>query len=1240
MMPVPEEDSPEAKIAELEKLVQEIEQQRTVLGDVVAELAIARLQAQITALKAQSIGDLEAAYLRRIVDSLGSLRLSAIDPKVADPSGSGINFTAIYVSLSTTLHLASREGLLRQTQFPSSIDDLVHMSAIGALARHPRLVLLGDPGSGKSTFVNYVTTCLANARLQRSREWLARLEDWPHGPLLPVLVRARDLARTIEVAKTPSSARALLSHIEQELAYWNLTDYLPDLQKTLHEGEAILLVDGLDEVPVVEQLRERIWRTVEDFAITFPRCRTLVTCRTYAYERQIQGFVNANLQPFSQEQITHFIDYWYAEIAASRGLRRDDAQGRAELLKQAIFHRTQLEELARNPMLLTLIASLHTWYGRLPEERGELYASAVDLLLDRWESPKIARDSTGLTTAVQPGLAEWLRVDRYAIRAALNQLAFEAHRDQYQLEGTADIAEDKLTSLLMSAARNPDINPVRLVEYLRDRSGLLVQRGAEVYTFPHRTFQEYLAAGYVVDQDYPDFLVKLVRSDPERWREITLLAASIAARGSSYAVWALVEALCPTDQLESEVDWMSLIIAAEILVEVKPSLLEQSWPKQQRIQFLLTRLLTEGQLNIHERARAGELLAILGDPRPGTGVLANGLPDVSFVQVPAGSFVMGSDPQKDEGAYDDELPQHIVDLPTFLISRYPITNAQYYAFVADGGYDNPRYWSREGWAWRIGENKADSSSEPAEMRGRPLPLDSRSQIPTRPAVGLSWYEATAYCHWLTEKLKASGKLDAFEQVRLPTEAEWEKAARGTDGRIYPWGNAWYGKYGNCLETGIGLATAVGTFPWGSSPYGVEDMAGNVWEWTNSAVARFPYNPADGREDPETDKPRVIRGGSWRSYPTQVRAASRAGLMAGDRRDDVGFRVVIAPLIKTDYPIGVSRVLSPVLEFFVSAGFAVYESSQNEGILVPQDTYSLRRFGPKVYIRVESERVVRREDINALVEATRERYEGQLSGRAAFIVLDTRLDIGARLEMFTCRFSDNFTIIPFTVAQLQQAVQTDSCSTMLKSVLGDYLGETDLYESRWPVSDVLGFFGRKPVIDTIQSILDRGEHVALFGLRKMGKTSLMNYQQDELPYPMAVLSLQDVPNPSEIFREAVTEWRKALLQRLPGSKIPDLNLTSGGIPSDVKAAFRSDTQTLLDLLEKHKIAPRLVLCLDEIDEIVPSEGASSESITAFRDLMGFLRGVATRLGSLNLIVCGMRPDINRVNYWHYLCTLTR
>jgi hypothetical protein len=235
-------------------------------------------------------------------------------------------------------------------------------------------------------------------------------------------------------------------------------------------------------------------------------------------------------------------------------------------------------------------------------------------------------------------------------------------------------------------------------------------------------------------------------------------------------------------------------------------------------------------------------------------------------------------------------------------------------------------------------------------------------------------------------------------------------------------------------------------------------------------------------------------------------------------------------------------------------------------------------------------------------------------------------------MYAYRFSDRFTIVPFSAPQLRQALQTDSCPTVLADVLGDYLGKKDLYESHSPVSDVLGFFGREWIINTVRSALDGGDHIGLFGLRKMGKTSLLNYLRDQVPYPVAVLSLQDVHEPIHIYRVAVEEWRKALSLRLPGTPIPDLLLARPTLPADPESAFSSDMQTLLSLLEARKALPRLVLCLDEIDEIVPSDESSSESIAAFRKLMGFLRGIAARLKALNLIVCGMNPDVNRVNRW--------
>ena len=151
-----------------------------------------------------------------------------------------------------------------------------------------------------------------------------------------------------------------------------------------------------------------------------------------------------------------------------------------------------------------------------------------------------------------------------------------------------------------------------------------------------------------------------------------------------------------------------------------------------------------------------------------------------------------------------------------------MTNAQYAAFVRAGGYRQRRYWTAAGWRWREGDDVVAP-----EDYGEPYNLANH------PVVGVSWYEAVAYCRWLTEALRAAGELDEGETVALPGEAEWEKAARSADGRSYPWGDAPDPDRANYDDTGIGATSAVGCFPGGASPYGVEDLSGNVWEWCHT-----------------------------------------------------------------------------------------------------------------------------------------------------------------------------------------------------------------------------------------------------------------------------------------------------------------------------------------------------------------------------------------------------------------------
>ncbi|MCB0055043.1 MAG: SUMF1/EgtB/PvdO family nonheme iron enzyme, partial [Caldilinea sp.] len=244
----------------------------------------------------------------------------------------------------------------------------------------------------------------------------------------------------------------------------------------------------------------------------------------------------------------------------------------------------------------------------------------------------------------------------------------------------------------------------------------------------------------------------------------------------------------------------------------------------------------------------------------------------------------------DPQAWDHEQPQHEVLIPyDFRMARYPITNAQYRCFVDAGGYAAERYWAeaRAAGVWQDGW--VEGRSGPEEY-GEPFALANH------PVVGVTWYEALAFTRWLSDALHEQGKLPKGWQVRLPSEAEWEKAARGADGRRYPWGETLTPQHANFDETRIGATNAVGCFPLGAGPHRCEEMSGNVWEWTRSLWANYPYDPADGRErlDAGPDMRRVMRGGSFLNNDWNVRCAARSRYDPNFPYGYFGFRVVLSP----------------------------------------------------------------------------------------------------------------------------------------------------------------------------------------------------------------------------------------------------------------------------------------------------------------------------------------------------------
>jgi len=268
-----------------------------------------------------------------------------------------------------------------------------------------------------------------------------------------------------------------------------------------------------------------------------------------------------------------------------------------------------------------------------------------------------------------------------------------------------------------------------------------------------------------------------------------------------------------------------------------------------------------------EQLRAYIYLTSRAAPQPTPEEVVREAFEPQMVRIPAGEFLMGTE-EEDVDAIskkysierkyiERETPQHEIFVEEFEIGKYPVTNFEYRAFVQDTGHEPPRHWEGDQYPEELGDH---------------------------PVVYVTWHDAVAYCEWLSEK--------TGQPYRLPTEAEWEKAARGTDGRQFPWGDEWDASKCNTREGGPGTTTPVGQYsPHGDSPYGVTDMAGNVWEWCSSLFQDYPYDLDDGREDLEAGGVRVLRGGSWLHSQDFARCVERLRNYPDLSNHYLGFRLV-------------------------------------------------------------------------------------------------------------------------------------------------------------------------------------------------------------------------------------------------------------------------------------------------------------------------------------------------------------
>ena len=613
-----------------------------------------------------------------------------------------------------------------------------------------------------------------------------------------------------------------------ELLYQALPDLPGDVphERWLERFESentLVLFDGLDEVPAGSDdeidRREIIVAAVETFRAAHPKCRVLVTCRVKPYREgssRLSGCPVYLLAPLDDDRVRLFCERWYDELARVGRLLDSEANDRRERLLAALQVRPVLREMSGTPLLLTMLGRVNA-RSRLPEGRAELYGECVEQLLWEWERQKRGGVDSLVSLLEQPGVEKpGAALTRADFERVLWELTWNAHGKSGK-EETVDLPFDALRQALAEIHPGRDTGWAwanRVLELMRERGGLLVESQPDVFTFPHRSFQEYLACRWLLEQGNAPSTAGSLAAD-DAWGEVILLSCGyLASQGRFADLQAILNELVASQEPQKPKEWLRVLLAGRAWIEFGPHRAQGRTGEEltSKVPGLLTRLMQHPDLPPQQRLEAGLLAADLGD-------LPQDLDD--WVEIPADTL---------------EYP--------FKIGKYPVTNAQFRRFVAAGGYDREKGWfseeaQHEIIAW---EERIAQGGWPDGPRYENFPRYNR---PTLPVTAISWYEAVAYAAWMTEQLRENAQIGAEESVRLATVAEWQRACGGTGERTYSWNGEFDAKKVNSTESGLGGPTPVHMYPAGATPEGIFDLTGNVWEWTADKASETSYRLVGG-----------------------------------------------------------------------------------------------------------------------------------------------------------------------------------------------------------------------------------------------------------------------------------------------------------------------------------------------------------------------------------------------------------
>ncbi len=790
---------------------------------------------------------------------------------------------------------------------------------------YPALALLGEPGAGKSTLLRKLARQIVEQCIEDSSDYL------------PIFV-------SLSEHESGRPLNFLRQHWKSLLGFDGLDDELA-------KGKVWLFLDGLNEMPDY-QTRKTEWKAFLHQYCTSSGNRALISCRIADYGEGVD-LPRLTIHEMDDERIQQFLK--------KRNPDHADALWNA-LEKDRDEERGRMYEVAKIPFWLVMISRLSDRDG-LPRNRAGLISKFIDRWLDYESGERIGGhiitdDQRKAFLNAMTHLA-WMGLSRsqnYVFDMKEARKLLGAKQTVFNADHVVELAQD-CSVLSLEPPHKPTKAKFQhqlLQEYFaayelanrflagRNLTKLwkvpwhdwkFVKSEWDPLPAPPPTKWEeavVLAAGMLSPADAENLALAVVPYNPP------LAARCVLESGTKIGdkVTEKVQHRLQQDIENSHVRLPARLAAGKMLAKPKlgdPRLLkrrsEVQLPEGKKISFILPDW--------------ADVPA--GMSQMGTTAFQARLLKLQHVDVS-----------------QDEQPAHLVQVSAFKIARFPVTVLEYRCFIEAGGYENDAYW-KEGNSlrWRDAPLPYEESYEfqlfrelrenpeallrqvdiwvrqgswsPAQAESlrirlkdeddvsrkrweeyeadkrntsgkaaRPWLWDNQQYtLDNQPVIGVTWYEACAYAAWLTEMLRMQGTISEQEEIRLPTEAEWEKAARGNRGRLWSWGNIWRSSFANSLEGRVMQPSTIGAYPQNKSPYGALDMIGNVWEWCSDWYAEDTYGQRSGEAvkdppGPASGSARVLRGGSWDYDRSLTRGAYRYRYYPGNFSDSLGFRFVLSP----------------------------------------------------------------------------------------------------------------------------------------------------------------------------------------------------------------------------------------------------------------------------------------------------------------------------------------------------------